>query len=446
MGPVSALDDEASIAAARVAFVRASSVVNILAAAVTAVAAGIGCYLALHLSAPWVVKVLAAGVVALLVNVPFGVVVSLRMRSLAREAEALSDARQRRVDEAGRRQEFSAVVADALDMAESEPEALRVIERTFAAVLPDQAVELLLADNSHAHLIRMAATAPQGQPPGCGVASPQECPAARRSRVQTFPDSEAVNACPKLQERSTGRCSAVCIPVSMMGRTVGVIHTLGTVETPTDPDACSNLESVAAQAGTRLGMLRVMADTQLQAATDGLTGLMNRRALENTYAQVRGASTVTAVAMADLDHFKQLNDTYGHATGDRALRTFAQTLKSSLRTDDLVSRRGGEEFAIVFPGRDAAAAVSGLQRVQAKLQDALNQAGLPLYTASFGVVEVAPDEEFETTINRADRALFAAKNAGRDRITVHDHAGAETLYAPTAFPDTKDWEAVRGTA
>ena len=100
----------------------------------------------------------------------------------------------------------------------------------------------------------------------------------------------------------------------------------------------------------------------------------------------------------------------------------------------------------MFPGRDAAAAVSGLQRVQAKLQDALNQAGLPLYTASFGVVEVAPDEEFETTINRADRALFAAKNAGRDRITVHDHAGAETLYAPTAFPDTKDWEAVRGTA
>lgn len=428
--------DEASISDARQAFVRASTLVNVVAPLVTAVAAIAGCWVALQLTAPSVVQELTAGFVALVLSVPFGVAVTVRMRHLTSRAESLSDARQRRIDEDGQHQDFSSKVADALDMAGTEPEALRVIERAFVSVLPGQPVELLLADNSHAHLTRMAHTAPDGAPPGCEVASPQECPAARRSRVQHFPDSEAVNACPKLEGRAVGRCSALCIPVSVMGRTVGVIHTVSEVEAPTVPKAATDLQSVAAQAGTRLGMLRIMAETQLQATTDGLTGLMNRRALENGYLELRGSSTVTAVAMADLDHFKRLNDTFGHATGDRALRMFAQTLKTSLRTEDLVSRRGGEEFAVVFPDCTAAAAVSGLQRVQTQLQVALSQSGLPTYTASFGVVEANADEDFETTLDRADVALFAAKEGGRDRVTVHDQHGSETLYPATAFPES----------
>ncbi len=429
--------DEGSISDARQAFVRASAIVNIVAPVVTAVAAIAGCWLALQLSAPSEVQELAAGLVALVLSVPFGIAVSVKMRQLTSRAESLADARQQRIDEAGRHQDFSSKVADALDMAGTELEALHVIERAFVAVLPTQPVELLLADNSHAHLTRMAHTAPDGVAPGCGVASPQECPAARRSRVQHFPDSEAVNACSKLEGRALGRCSALCIPVSVMGRTVGVIHTVSGVESPTEPEAATDLQSVAAQAGTRLGMLRIMAETQLQATTDGLTGLMNRRALENTYLQRRDASQVTSVAMADLDHFKQLNDTYGHATGDRALRIFAQTLKESLRAEDIVSRRGGEEFAVVFPDCTAAAAVAGLQRVQAQLQVVLSNSGLPSFTASFGVVEVSSEEDFETTLARADVALFAAKGSGRDRVTVHDQHGAETLYPATAFPEPK---------
>ena len=425
--------DEAAITAARQDIVRASGVVNVAAPIVTAAAAIAGCWFALEVSAVTRVQEVAAGVVALVLSLPFGFVVSMWMRRLTSRAESLSDARQHRIDDAGRHSDFSSRLADALDMASSETEALRVIERAFGSVLPTQPVELLLADNSHAHLTRRAHAAPDGIPPGCGVPSPQECPAARRARMQSFPDSQAVNACPKLEGRTIGRCSALCIPVSVMGRTVGVIHTVSEVASPTGSDAATDLQSVAAQAGTRLGMLRVMAETQLQANTDGLTGLMNRRALENGYLKTRDSSLVTAVAMADLDHFKQLNDTYGHATGDRALRMFAQTLRGGMRSQDLVSRRGGEEFAVVFPDCDAAAAVAALQRVQTQLHVALRQSGLPTYTASFGVVEASIDEDFETTLARADVALFAAKAAGRDRVMVHDQQGMEQLYPATAF-------------
>ncbi len=127
-----------------------------------------------------------------------------------------------------------------------------------------------------------------------------------------------------------GRCSGVCVPVSIMGRTVGVVHATGAVGEPLDDDAVAALQTLANQAGNRVGMLRVMAETQLQASTDGLTGLVNRRSLENRVRQLRSEGTEFALVMADLDHFKALNDAYGHETGDRALRIFSETLRGGV--------------------------------------------------------------------------------------------------------------------
>lgn len=380
---------------------------------------------------PWLSIV--AAVIALCIGVPVLLAAHRAMDKLVKAGKAAADARQRNIDEDGRHRDFDSKIADALEMVDDESQALQVIERALAIVVPDQPAEMLLADNSHAHMTRMAFTAPTGEPAGCGVASPDECPAARRARTHYFSDSDAINACSKLVGRAAGRCSALCIPVSIMGRTVGVIHTISQVDAPLEATAGTDLQSLANQAGTRLGMLRIMTETQLQASTDGLTGLLNRRAFENGFLTARHGGSVSAVAMADLDHFKTLNDTYGHDTGDRALRIFAQALRSSLRAEDLVSRRGGEEFAVFFPASDAAAALSGLQRVQLHFRQALHAAGLPACTASFGVVETAMDEELETMLTRADAALFAAKRAGRDRVIVHDRNAQETLYPTTVL-------------
>ena len=345
----------------------------------------------------------------------------------ARLSEAIADAdRQAEVrDSQVQRQRFESRLANALDMAEGEPEVIEVIERSFSSVLPDAPVELLLADNSHAHLHRMAAVGPEGRPPNCGVDSPDRCPAARRAQIQEFADSDHLDACPKLRNRPEGRLSALCVPVSIMGRTVGVIHATGEPGVTVDDNHVDDLATLAKLAGARIGLLRVMAETQLQASTDTLTGLLNRRSFSERVAAVPEHLYPVAMAMADLDHFKALNDTYGHETGDRALRLFARVLRDSLRASDVASRYGGEEFAVAFPDCSAVDAAGVLNTLRAQLDAALTVAGLPKFTASFGVTDCEPGEDLDAVLRRADDALSQAKREGRDRVALHDHIGRD---------------------
>ena len=352
-----------------------------------------------------------------------------RVRNLTQE---LRDAVETADDEAAKRdtqvkrQRFESRLANALDMAEGESEVIDVIERSFASVLGDCPVELLLADNSHAHLLRMATSSPTGEPPGCGVDSPDRCPAARRAQVQHFSDSDNLDACPKLRNRSQGRMSALCVPVSIMGRTVGVIHATGTPGAVMDDDTVEDLATLAKLAGARIGLLRVMAETQLQASTDSLTGLLNRRTFDDRVAALRRTTSLVTVAMADLDHFKALNDTYGHETGDRALRVFAQVTREAVRANDVICRHGGEEFAIAFPACTAQQAGEALDALRSRLSAATSVAGLPTFTVSFGVAEAVDREDLSSALARADAALLEAKTAGRDRVVVY---GVETSTA-----------------
>jgi diguanylate cyclase (GGDEF)-like protein len=342
-----------------------------------------------------------------------------RLRAELTAALEDADAQANRREAQATQQEFESRLGNALEMASDEGEVIDVVERAFAAAVGDMDAELLLADNSHAHLSRMAASASASCKPMCSVESPDQCPAARRAQVQRFPDSDALDACPKLRGRIDGRCSAVCVPVSIMGRTVGVIHVTGEAEELPANTSIQYLSTLANQAGARVGLLRMMADTQMQASTDSLTGLLNRRAFENAVRVARGEHQSFAVAMADLDHFKVLNDTFGHDTGDRALRLFAQTLDAATRQGDLVARYGGEEFAVVLPSCNSLEAFDILDRVREALRAATNEAGLPTVTVSFGVVDAESHEDLNLALARADAALLEAKRAGRDRIVRH---------------------------
>ncbi|MGH8986426.1 MAG: diguanylate cyclase [Acidimicrobiia bacterium] len=327
-------------------------------------------------------------------------------------------ARDRLMHVASERREFETGLANAFEMAESEPDALEVTERALAHVVPDAPAELLLADNSHAHLVRVAVSS-GAEAPGCDVDSPQGCVAARRGQTMVFPDSDALDACPKLRNRPSGAGAAVCVPVSIMGRSVGVLHvTNGGGDEPVRDGAAEELQVLANQVGNRIGMLRVMAETQLQASTDGLTGLLNRRSFENKVRVLRRQGSKFALVMADLDHFKRLNDTYGHDAGDRALRIFSETLRSVVRPDDIVCRHGGEEFAMVLPDCTIDTAVEVMERAQRELQATATRGDSPPFTASFGVVGGELDEELEGLITRADAALYRAKGEGRNRVMV----------------------------
>jgi diguanylate cyclase (GGDEF)-like protein len=158
------------------------------------------------------------------------------------------------------------------------------------------------------------------------------------------------------------------------------------------------------------------------AETDALTGLPNRRAFlavaERLAARSRRDRRPLAVAAFDLDRFKQVNDTYGHALGDRTLQVFAEVARESLRPGDLVSRIGGEEFAAVFPGADREVAYLMSERIRrAFAVAALAVNGRELgATVSAGVAVAVDAETLAEVMERADAALYRAKLNGRDRV------------------------------
>jgi diguanylate cyclase (GGDEF)-like protein len=290
--------------------------------------------------------------------------------------------------------------------------------------MPASRVQLLLADNSQAHLTRMVSVSPDGVHTGCGVDSPDRCPAARRAQIQRFDDSDGIDACPKLRAAHADPVAALCVPVSIMGRTVGVMHATGPVNQRFPDDDETRLAVLAKLGGARLGLVRVMAETELQATTDPLTGLLNRRSFEQHFTAARHGAETVLVAMADLDGFKALNDTFGHETGDRALRLFARVLSESIRARDLIGRHGGEEFIVCLPACPLRKGAEILDTLRERLAAAVTVAGLPTFTVSFGVVESSAGEELPDLRARADAALFAAKRAGRDRVVAHDSDGA----------------------
>ncbi len=314
------------------------------------------------------------------------------------------------------RDNFGAQLVEALEMADDESSAYDVVRRAMVEIAPEAPMELLLSDSSRAHL-EQTAIHPQAGAPSCPVESPYSCVAVRRGHPVVFDSSEALNSCPKLRNRDQGPCSAVCVPVSFMGRSLGVLHATGPEGVEPSSEQVAQLTTLATQAGARIGTVRAFEKTQLQAQTDGLTGLINRRTLETELRGLMRLERPFALALADLDHFKQLNDTHGHEEGDRCLRLFSHVIRQVLRDGDLVARWGGEEFLIALPDADADSAVEVMERIRAHLARTVND-GHAHFTASFGVSDSSFAKSLQEVIQLADVGLYEAKATGRDRVCV----------------------------
>ena len=163
---------------------------------------------------------------------------------------------------------------------------------------------------------------------------------------------------------------------------------------------------------------------QDMATRDELTGLPNRRFMmaqlhEHALRRARGGLPFY-IGMVDLDHFKSVNDTYGHAVGDDVLRAFGMQARSALRTTDLIGRWGGEEFLLVLPETQAGEPTVGVARLRSKLGDAEVSAAEPHLRVAFssGFTRYVEGEQIGQAIERADRALYQAKSAGRNRSVV----------------------------
>jgi diguanylate cyclase (GGDEF)-like protein len=212
--------------------------------------------------------------------------------------------------------------------------------------------------------------------------------------------------------------SIACIPMVVYNETIGVINVTNKRQADgfTEQDV-HMLKAVADQAAVAVNKAQLWD----MAVTDSLTGLYVRRyfmvKLQEDIHRAERYNKVLSVIMADLDHFKSVNDTYGHPAGDRVLEAIGKYLRKSIRDVDILARYGGEEFVFLLPDTDKEAAFCLAERLRAGLAqlpvDGLQTPTLSLGIASYPSDAARPDE----MIRLADAALYAAKQAGRN-VTV----------------------------
>ena len=183
----------------------------------------------------------------------------------------------------------------------------------------------------------------------------------------------------------------------------------------------------------------ILADATARSETDTLSGLLNRGGFEaRSKLALHDAARLgvpVSVVISDLDRFKQVNDTLGHASGDKVITTFASFLRSAVADHHVAGRIGGEEFAILLPGTNLVAARLFAEGARGAFS-ALEIDGMPAgkrFTASFGVAELAPGEGIDELLARADKALYLAKNSGRDCVKISPRPSLKMSDTGTAI-------------
>ena len=329
---------------------------------------------------------------------------------------AARDRARREADE--RYQETQGDFAETMQVARNEREANDLLKRHLERSIDDSSVVVLNRNNS-ANRLELATGVPDGSPMANALdgAVPQSCLAMRLGRTH---DRDVARE-PLLDCQVCGKLGATstCQPLLVSGEVIGsvLVRHAGPLA---DPEGRRLTESVR-QAAPVLANLRNLAIAETRAATDALTGLPNNRAvhdnLKRMVAQAGRTVAPMAAALIDLDHFKQVNDTYGHAKGDEVLTAVGHALANTLRASDFVGRYGGEEFIALMPATGREGAMTACENVRAAIAN-LRVPGIgEAITASLGVA-VLPDDahDGDTLLRRADRALYAAKARGRNRV------------------------------
>jgi diguanylate cyclase (GGDEF)-like protein len=335
------------------------------------------------------------------------------------ELERTVDRVERASDELRQLRHYAGLLQSCRDV----PEALDVTRRSLEALLPGVAGTLYMTRASQDYL---EAEAGWGGHAAAAHAlfAPHECWALRRARQHLVEDLAQGMACSHCDRPVAGGAATACLPLSAQGINLGLLY----LSTP-QRGALPGLEAATAaaeQLSLALANLRLRETLRQQSIRDPLTGLFNRRYLEESLprelARCERRSLPLALMMIDLDHFKTFNDRHGHDGGDAVLAAFGRLLQAHSRAEDIPCRYGGEEFLLILPEADLAAArrrAEDIRSAVAALRVQHLRRELGGLTASIGLA-VAPDHAGDgATLQRlADEALYRAKRAGRDRVEV----------------------------
>lgn len=337
---------------------------------------------------------------------------------------------------AQRSQEMGALLQmnELLQACETRGDIERVAGYAAGQLVPDMPATLYIFSNSRDRLDRMQSW------PGAGPdhVAPNACWALKCGRP---------NLCGQGVSCDSAGCTgtALCVPMAARGEVYGLLRF--------NSDDIAALHRLRDQRGADAmadGMSMALANLQLrdklrgEALRDALTGLHNRRFLEEVgptiLRQGERRQSPTCVAVLDADHFKRINDTFGHATGDALLRAIAGSMTSMLRGTDICVRFGGEEFVILMPDCDLGGAFERLETLRESISTLHSEGGpLPSISVSIGVAIVPQGAaSLDDAIRQADEALYAAKTAGRNRVMTAAMLSRVTALAAPEEPGHRD--------
>jgi len=366
--------------------------------------------------------------------------------AIARNAELsrMLDVSVERTDHVRGLSELNRYLQSCVDLEEAQ----RLLEHQLAPLMRAQTGALYIFAASHDQLRRSFAW---GDNTYADHFAPTECWAVRLNQPYQQPESVNAIACAHLQlTTASPHRSTQCLPLVAHGELMGlVVLNIGTASNEGDQpgmvDNAGYRREVLDQVGLALGNLKLRELLRQQSILDLLTGLYNRRFLEESVRrellravreQADGEYDGLALLMIDIDHFKRCNDTYGHEVGDFVMREVARALQRATRGSDVAARYGGDEFTVVLVNIPGGQALERAEQLRAnverlELQSAATSVGT--VTISIGLATFPTHgDSLQDLLSAADKALYAAKDAGRNRVVVAPEPSHSTAEVPPA--------------
>jgi len=323
-------------------------------------------------------------------------------------------------------------LADLLHSCHDASEAYEVVTRFMPMLIPEMSGALYIIDDAGTNLQSVGTWGTE--PPKETIFLPEDCVAVRRALPYASKADESALFCRHLPEKTPD--ISFCMPLAAQGETFGLLHFQINVVTDSASGQQTDIntfirpdfsETIAKQVSMALASLRSKEQLQNQSIRDPLTGLFNRRYMEESFERelhraARSKVPMVSFMMIDIDHFKKVNDTYGHGAGDMVLRELGYILIKSSRKEDIACRFGGEEFVLCLPGASRKIAEGKATEISesiSRLNLHYEGTDIGVITLSIGI-SIYPD--FGKTpaelMKKADQALYQAKKSGRNRIVI----------------------------
>ncbi len=334
----------------------------------------------------------------------------------------------KRLEERNRQNSIMSEMRELLQSCSTIQEIPPIITVSITELLPNVDGALFLMNNSRTHLQSVARWGDFPEEVDENIFEPDACWGLRRGRIHEVEDVKIGPICPHLKHPPSA--PYMCLPLIAKGDILGLLHlrikpsTSGEDSWNTIADLKETVVIFAEYLSLSIANIRLWERLTDQSIRDPLTGLFNRRYMEETIQReiLRAAQNQTKIGiiMADIDHFKNFNDTYGHKVGDELLIKLADFFKFEIRGSDIVCRYGGEEFILILPEASTEGTYKRAEHIREEVknlkvyfQDQL----LPSITLSMGIA-IYPDHgiELNDLIQVADAALYKAKEQGRDKV------------------------------